>query len=169
MNVRYKVQVRVDTQMGRKLLRGTSRTKYCGPKDFEATVHSYRDAKLADLFATISRFPWQILNCVTIVAGFNENSSTVSDFANFWRFYNAPPKNLQKGPTPPTDHHALITTQEEIPPATTETFVLPNATQSNPSSSAKITVTYDTWNFIDKEVKIKLNDIYKNSLTGNRA
>ena len=83
--------------------------------------------------------------------------------------YNAPPKNLQKGPTPPTDHHALITTQEEISPATTETFVLPNATQSNPSSSAKITVTYDTWNFIDKEVKIKLNDIYKNSLTGNRA
>ena len=64
----------------------TSRTKYCSPKDVGATVHSYRGAKLADLAATVSRYPSQKLNCVTIVAGFNDNSSTVSDFANDWRF-----------------------------------------------------------------------------------
>ena len=70
----------------RKLVIGTSRTKYCSPKDVGATVHSYRGAKLADLAATVSRYPSQKLNCVTIVAVFNDNSSTVSDFANDWRF-----------------------------------------------------------------------------------
>ena len=70
----------------RKLVIGTSRTKYCSPKDVGATVHSYRGAKLADLAATVSRYPSHKLNCVTIVAGFNDNSSTVSDFANDWRF-----------------------------------------------------------------------------------
>ena len=64
---------------------GTSRTKYCSPKDVGATVHSYRGAKLADLAATVSRYPSQILNCVTIVAGFIDNPSTVSDWANDWR------------------------------------------------------------------------------------
>ena len=49
-------------------------------------VHSYRGAKLADLAATVSRHHSQKLNFVTIVAGFNDNSSTVLDFANDWRF-----------------------------------------------------------------------------------
>ena len=70
----------------RKLEIATSRTKYCSPKDVGATVHSYRGAKLAGLAATVSRYPSQKLNCVTIVAGFNDNSSTVSHFANDWRF-----------------------------------------------------------------------------------
>ena len=70
----------------RKLVIGTSWTKYCSPKDVGATVHSYRGAKLADLAAIFSRYPSQKLNCVTIVAGFNDNSSTVSDFAYDWRF-----------------------------------------------------------------------------------
>ena len=70
----------------RKLVLGTSRTKYCSPKDVGATVHSYRGAKPADLAATVSSYPSQ-LNCVTIVAGFNDNSCTVSDFANDWRFF----------------------------------------------------------------------------------
>ena len=70
----------------RKLVIGTSRTKYGSAKDVGATVHSYRGAKLADLAATVSRYTSQKLNCVTIVAGFNDNSSTVSDFANDWRF-----------------------------------------------------------------------------------
>ena len=52
----------------------------------EATVHSYRRAKLAEFCATVSNHPLQKLNCVTIVAGFNDNSSTVSDFANDWIF-----------------------------------------------------------------------------------
>ena len=59
---------------------------YCSPKDVGATVHSYRGAKLVDLSATVSRYPSQKLNCVTIVAGFNDNSSTVSDFAKDWKF-----------------------------------------------------------------------------------
>ena len=70
----------------RKLVIGTSRTKFCSPKEVAATAHSYRGAKLADLAAAVSRYPSQKLNCVTIVAGFNDNSSTVSDFANDWRF-----------------------------------------------------------------------------------
>ena len=70
----------------RKLVIGTSRTKYCSPKDVRATIHSYRGAKLADLAATVSRYPSQKLNCVAIIAGFSDNSSTVSDFANDWRF-----------------------------------------------------------------------------------
>ena len=65
---------------------GTSRTNYCSPKDVGATFHSYRGAKLADLAASVSHYPSQKLNCVTIVAGFNDNSSTFSDFANNWRF-----------------------------------------------------------------------------------
>ena len=70
----------------RKLVKGTSRTKYCSPKDVGATVHSYRGAKPVDLATTDSRYPSQKLSCVTIVAGFNDNSSTVSDFAKDWRF-----------------------------------------------------------------------------------
>ena len=70
----------------RKLVIGTSRNKYCSPKDVRATVHSYRGAKLADLAATVSRYTSQKLNCVAIIAGFNDNSSTVSNFANDWRF-----------------------------------------------------------------------------------
>ena len=70
----------------RTLVIGTSRTKYWSPKDVGATVHSYRGAKLADLAATVSRFRSQKLNCVTLVAGFNDYSSKVSDFANDWRF-----------------------------------------------------------------------------------
>ena len=70
----------------RKLVIGTSRTKYCSSKDVGATVHSYRGAKLADLAATVLRYPTQKVNCVTIVAGFYDKSSTVSDFANDWRF-----------------------------------------------------------------------------------
>ena len=46
----------------------------------------FRGAKLADLAATVSLYPSQKLNCVTIVAGFNDNSSTISEFANDWRF-----------------------------------------------------------------------------------
>ena len=38
------------------------------------------------LAATVSRYHSQKLNCVTIVARFSDNSSTVSDFANDWRF-----------------------------------------------------------------------------------
>ena len=71
---------------GRKLVIGTSRTKFCSPKEVAATVHLYRGAKLADLAAAVSRYPSQKLNCVTILAGFNDNSSTVSDFANDWKF-----------------------------------------------------------------------------------
>ena len=70
----------------RKLVIGTSRTKFCSPKEVATTVHSYRGTKLAELAAAVSRYPSQKLNCVTIVAGFNDNSSTVSDFANDWRF-----------------------------------------------------------------------------------
>ena len=70
----------------RKLIVGTSRTKYCSPKDVGATIHSYRGTKLADLAAAVSRYPSQKLNCVTIVAGFKDNSSTFSDFANDWSF-----------------------------------------------------------------------------------
>ena len=70
----------------KKLVIGTSRTNYCSPKDVGATFHSYRGAKLADLAASVSHYPSQKLNCVTIVAGFNDNSSTFSDFANNWRF-----------------------------------------------------------------------------------
>ena len=73
-------------KLSRKLVIGTSRTKYRSPKDVGATVQSYRGAKLADLAATVSRYPSQKLNCVTIVAGSNDNSSTVSDFAYDWRF-----------------------------------------------------------------------------------
>ena len=69
-----------------KLVIGTSRSKYCSPKDVGARVHSCRGAKLTDLAATVSRYPSQKLNCVTTVAGFNDNSSTVSYFANDWRF-----------------------------------------------------------------------------------
>ena len=76
----------MDTQREQKLVIGTSKTKYCTPKDVRATVHSYRGAKLADLASTVSRYPSQRLNCVTIVAGFSDNSSTVSDFAIDWRF-----------------------------------------------------------------------------------
>ena len=69
----------------RKLIIGTSSSKYCCPKDVGATVHLYRGAKLADLAATVSRYPSQKLSCVTILAGFNDNLSTVSEFANDWR------------------------------------------------------------------------------------
>ena len=69
----------------RKLVIGTSRTKYCSPKDVGATVQSHRGEKLADLAATVSRYPSPRMNCVTIVARFNDNSYTVSDFANHWR------------------------------------------------------------------------------------
>ena len=65
---------------------GTSRSNYCSPKDVGATVHSYRGAKLADIAAIVSRYLSQKLNCVTKVDGFNDNSSTVSDFAKDWRF-----------------------------------------------------------------------------------
>ena len=68
----------------RKLVIVTSKTKYCSPKDVGATV-PYRGAKLADLAATVSRYPTQKMNCVTIVAGIDDNSYTVSDFANDWR------------------------------------------------------------------------------------
>ena len=61
--------------------------KYCSPKDVGATVHSHRGAKRADLVATVSRHPSRKLNVFTIVAGFNNNSSTISDFANDWRFF----------------------------------------------------------------------------------
>ena len=64
----------------------TSRAKHCSPKDVGTTVHSYRGAKLADLAATVLRYPSQKLNCVTSVACSIDNSSTVSDFANNWRF-----------------------------------------------------------------------------------
>ena len=70
----------------KKLVIGTSRTKYCSPKDVGAPVYSYRGAKLAELAATVSRYPSQKMNCVTLVAGINDNSSTVSKFANDWRF-----------------------------------------------------------------------------------
>ena len=86
VNVRAKVQAQVDTQGEQKLVIGTSKTKYCNPKDVRATVHSYRGAKLADLASTVSRYPSQKLNCVTLVAEFSDNSSTVSDFVIDWRF-----------------------------------------------------------------------------------
>ena len=53
---------------------------YCSPKYVGANVHSYRVAKLTDLAATVSRYPSGKLNGVTIVAEFNDYSSTVSDF-----------------------------------------------------------------------------------------
>ena len=47
-------------------------------------------------------------------------------------------------------------------PATPESNVLPNATQSNPSLPAITTAPFDRLKLIDQELEIKLNVIYKN-------
>ena len=85
--------------------------------------------------------------------------------------YNAPPRTLQKSPTPPTStapittqkpqNTAPITTQKETSPSTPETNVLPNATQSYPSPPAITTAPLDPWKLINQELENKINDIYK--------
>ena len=57
----------------RDLVIGTSRTKYLQDRDVGATVHSYRGATLADLFAVVGQYPPLNLNTVTLVAGFNDH------------------------------------------------------------------------------------------------
>ena len=75
----------VATQVEQKTVNRNLKDQVLQPQRCRSHVHSYRGAKLSDLAATVSRYPSQNLNCVTIVAGFNKNSSTVSDFANDWR------------------------------------------------------------------------------------
>ena len=74
------------TQVEQEICKRNLKDQVLQPQNVRATVHSYRGAKLADFAATVSRYRSQKLNCVTIVAVFNDNSSSVSDFAKDWRF-----------------------------------------------------------------------------------
>ena len=71
----------------RKLIIGpqglsTAAPKMSEPRSTRAEVQSYPTLPLLSR----ATYPSQKLNCVTIVAGFNDNSSTVSDFAIDMRF-----------------------------------------------------------------------------------
>ena len=83
MNVRAEVQSEVATQVEQEIGKRNLKDQVLQPQRCRSL---YRGAKLADLAATVSRYPSQKLNCVIILPGFNDNSSTVSDFANDWRF-----------------------------------------------------------------------------------
>ena len=82
MNVLAEVLAELATEVGQETGNKNLKDQVLQPQNVGATVQSFRDAKLADLL----RYPSKKLNCATIVAGFNDNSSTVSDFANDWRF-----------------------------------------------------------------------------------
>ena len=69
----------------KKLVIGTSRTKYIDPREAGATVHSFRGATLADLCDTLQYYAPKKLNCVTIIAGFNDNQVHPQQVSSLWK------------------------------------------------------------------------------------
>ena len=88
--------------------------------------------------------------------------------------YNAPPRTLQKSPTPQTDQQAQPPSQLKNhlaqPPSQLkkkhhhqhlkQTYCLTQQSYSSPP--AITTAPFDPWKLIDQELEIKINYIYKN-------
>ena len=62
------------------LVIGTSRTKHLRGQDVGATVHSYRGAKIQDLFEVVLQYPPLDLHSVTLIGGFNDHSTQSAYF-----------------------------------------------------------------------------------------
>ena len=77
------------------------------------------------------------------------------------------PENFAKGPI--SNNRPSRTTQKETSPATPETNVRPNATQSNPSPLAITTARSTPGNLSTMNLKLKQTTYVKMSSTGNRA
>ena len=58
----------------------TSRTKYIDEGQVQGCVHSYRGDKLLDLCDIINQYPYQKLNTVVVIDGFNDHRSSIETF-----------------------------------------------------------------------------------------
>ena len=86
VNVRAEEQAEVATQTAQEIGNRNLKDQVLQPQRCRSHGLLAQGCKASRLAATVSRYPSQKLNRVIIVAGFNDNSSTVSDFANDWRF-----------------------------------------------------------------------------------
>ena len=68
-----------------RLVIGTSRTKYINPRNVNASVHSYRGARLAELRQLVCEYKPKKLDTVVLVAGFNDNRSSPRKFYDDWK------------------------------------------------------------------------------------
>ena len=68
------------------LVIGTSRTKYIKSNEVGAAIHSYRGATLPELSHLVESYPFQKLNKVVIVAGFNDHRDSTRVFSENWRY-----------------------------------------------------------------------------------
>ena len=78
-------QARRIREFSHKLDIGISRTKYIKPALVKSTIHSYRGAKLLDLFETVLQNRPKRLSTVTIVAGYNDNRLHPQEIEQRWK------------------------------------------------------------------------------------
>ena len=69
----------------KKLVIGTSRTKYLKEKAVGATIHSYRGATVGELALVVAQYPPLDLQTVVLVAGFNDHRTSPAHFRESYR------------------------------------------------------------------------------------
>ena len=69
----------------RKLVIGTSRTKYIDPRTVGSSIHSFRGATLVDLYNTLKHYDSKQLESVTVIAGFNDHQANRHEIVYRWQ------------------------------------------------------------------------------------
>ena len=72
-------------EFSRKLVIGTSRTKYIDPRTVGSSIHSFRGATLVDLQDTLKLYESKKLESVTVIAGFNHHRANRHERVYRWQ------------------------------------------------------------------------------------
>ena len=72
-------------EFSRKLVIGTSRTKYIDPRTVGSSIHSFRGATLVDLHETLKHYESKKLESVTVIAGFNDHRANRHEIVYRWQ------------------------------------------------------------------------------------
>ena len=72
-------------EFSRKLVIGTSRTKYIDPRTVGSSIHSFRGATLVDLYDTLKLYESKKLESVTVIAGFNDHRANHHEIVYRWQ------------------------------------------------------------------------------------
>ena len=72
-------------EFSRKLVIGTSRTKYIDPRTVGSSIQSFRGAALVDLHDTLKHYESKKLESVTVIAGFNDHRANRHEIVYRWQ------------------------------------------------------------------------------------
>ena len=72
-------------EFSRKLVIGTSRTKYIDPRTVGSSIHSFRGATLIDLHETLKYYELKKIESVTVIAGFNDHRANRHEIVYRWQ------------------------------------------------------------------------------------